>query len=80
MLEHLQSDAGKKHRDPGTWQLGNWKLLRFYFLTSCLEASERGVCCVEGGGRLSPSDICIILMNALNFVLIMKCKYCFKKL
>lgn len=53
MLEHLQSDAGKKHRDPGTWQLGNWKLLRFYFLTSCLEASERGVCCVGGGAAFT---------------------------
>lgn len=44
------------------------------------EGSETSVC-VESrvGGYASPAGICIILMNALHFLLMMKRKYCFLK-
>lgn len=44
------------------------------------EGSERHVCVESGvGAHASPAGICIILMNALHFLLMMKCKYRFLK-
>lgn len=66
----------------GSWNLATGelevtKVLLSYFMFRGFR--KKCMLCWRGG-RLSPSDICIILMNALNFVLMMKCKYCFKKL
>ena len=61
MLVHFLSDAGKKRKAPGTWQLGSWKLLRFYFLASWLKkVSERCVCCQGRGGGLLHLQIFIL--------------------
>lgn len=57
---------------------GSLQLLWFYFLASWLEDPLRSVCAGSGGGACtSPSAVCIILVNALNSVLMVKCKYCF---
>ena len=65
----------------GSWNLATGELEVTKVLLSCLMSRGfRKRCMLWVGEQPSPSDICIILMNALNLVLMMKCKYCFKKL